>query len=178
MVCPKCGRENDDGKMICVECGCELKTIHIHSHKVKNKSEEFFALFVVVIFTVFAMIYTIKRFDLAYAYISISLILFELFNLFVSFLILRSLIVATKLNKAYIVGNVSDASKYGIEYGRLIKGYQKLLPGVVVGLFVSIGFNVLMKSGDIEGVKTIFMAVAPIAVIFIVVGLVEMIRKS
>lgn len=179
MVCPKCGRENEDGKMICVECGCELKTIHIHSHKVKRRVEEYFALGLLIIFTVIAMYYTIVRFDTSYSFVSIALLLFEVFNFFVIYLVIRSFIVGSKLDKAYIDGNVSDASKYGIIYSGLKRSYKKLVPSTIIIIIMASGMNMLMKSlEDVSRISVIFTAVVPIAIIFISVGLVEMLRKS
>lgn len=179
MVCPKCGRENEDGKMICVECGCELKTIHIHNHKIERRIEEYLALGLLILFTVVAMYYTILRFDVSYSFVSIALLLFEAFNFFVAYLVIRSFIVGSRLDKAYILGNVSDASRFGKEYGGLKRGYKKLVPSTIIIIIMAIGMNMLMASLDnVRTIITIFTAVVPVAVIFISVGLVEMLRKS
>ncbi len=178
MVCPKCGRDNEDGKMICVECGCELKTVHIHNHKVKNRLEEFIAVIVFSIFAAVGIYLTIKYFSFNIFYISFALMLLLLFVLFEISEIVKCLIAERKLNKAYIVGNTMDAEAYGLKYGGYKRGYEKLLPASVISLCCIIGTNYIIGKENMGQAEHFFMISVVISVIFIVIGLVEMLRKS
>ena len=178
MICPKCGRENEDGKMICVECGCELKTVHIHSHKVKNRLDEFITVIVFSILTAIGISLTVKYFSFSIFYISLALMLLLLFVLFEISEIVKCLIAEKRLNKAYMAGNTMDAEVYGLKYSGYKKGYEKLLPASVISLCCILGTNYIIGRENMKTAESFFVISVIISVIFIIIGLVEMLRKS
>ena len=177
MVCPRCGRENEDGKLICVECGNELKTIHIHSHRTNNRIDEIFTMVCFIIFAGIAIYLTTRYFNIEVAYVGVALILFEVFSLFVIYEIYKCLVIGKKLNIAYVNGITRDAEEYCKEYALYKKSYEKMLPGAVICLIVAIGISILIKNGQLEATKTLFMMALPICLIFMIIGICEMLRK-
>ena len=178
MVCPKCGRDNEDGKMICVECGNELKTIHIHSHRTEGKAEEAFGIIFFLVIILPALFFSVKYFNFDLIISSIGMIIFELYVLLVVYEIIKCLIAGNRLNKAYVEGNVDEADKYVREYAAYKKIYQKSLIGAIACTVVSIGTNVLFAHQRFDIVSKLTIYAIPICVIFMIVGVVEMLRKS
>jgi len=88
------------------------------------------------------------------------------------------LIAEKRLNKAYIAGNTMDAEAYGLKYSGYKKGYEKLLPASVISLCCIIGTNYIIGKENTLLADQFFMISVIISVIFIVIGLVEMLRKS